>query len=117
MSVRSIAVPVIVLMLSGCVTAITPRGYTPTEFSNPYRGLIYSGGKETLKVFDENSGPSSKGGYVCNKSVLGLVTWGSQSVEEAQKKGGVNKIHKVEVVRSEILSGFASEQCLIVRGE
>lgn len=114
---KNLAFLVIVLFLSGC-TGYTPRippfahTYAPT-----YDALVYKGSRETLQVYDHNSGPSRRGGYVCNKSLLGLASWGSLSVDEAQRKGGIEKIHKVEMVRDEILNGIWGKQCIIVKGE
>ncbi len=118
MSLRNKSVLLSVMLSAGCYGGgYTPPGFTPSEFSNPYKGLVYSKSKETMKVYNANSGPSARGGHVCNKSLFGLVSWGSQSVDEAQMRGGLKEIHKIEVVRAEILGGLASEQCLVVRGE
>jgi len=116
MSLKNTVIFSSILFLAGCAV-YTPRDFTKIEYSKPIEALIYQKSTETKKVYKTDSGPATRGGYVCNTGLFGLVSWGSQSVDDAQRNGGLKEIHKVEVIRQDILSGFVSQQCLVVRGQ
>lgn len=116
MPLKNTAIFSSILVLAGCAV-YTPRDFTKIEYSKPIDALIYQKSTETMKVYKTDSGPATRGGYVCNTGLFGLISWGSQSVDEAQRNGGLKEIHKVEVIRQNILSGFVSQKCLVVRGQ
>jgi len=92
---------------------------------NGCAGMVFGGHKviggmfyaDTAANEDVTANPvGSKTGEACAKSIMGWVTTGNASVQEAAKNGGIKKITAVDNKFSNIL-GVIATYCVVVVGE
>jgi len=92
-----------VLLMSACAYPLTSAG----------PGFVYT--KTTEGITVDNTQRITKHGQACSENILGLVTYGDSSIEQAKKDG---KIKNVAVMNRDyfgILSVY-SKSCLLVKG-
>ncbi|MCW7461012.1 TRL-like family protein [Leptospira sp. 3 VSF25] len=58
---------------------------------------------------------SSKEGFACSKSYLGLVAYGDASIEMAQRQGNIKEITSIELETYNFF-GIYAKLCTVTRG-
>jgi hypothetical protein len=90
------------IAFSGCAT-----------YFNPAPALLYNKSKFPLTVTTNKIG--LKVGKSCVHNILGLISFGDASIDEARRKGRVLNITSVDIKTDSYL-GIYGQYCTVVRG-
>ncbi|TGL08058.1 TRL-like family protein [Leptospira bouyouniensis] len=76
------------------------------------QGLLYE--NQRISIMETGS-PTTKEGFSCAKSYLGLIAMGDASIEEAQKQGNIKEITSIELETYNFL-GIYAKLCTVTKG-
>lgn len=99
--VRNVSLIIITIVFQNCASS----GFGT-------QGLLYENQKISIM---ETGFPSTKEGFSCAKSYLGLIAWGDASIEESQKQGNIKEITSIELETYNFL-GIYAKLCTVTKG-
>ena len=103
---KLLAVPVVLMALTGCAGAAFMGQGVP-------QGFIYADATTPIHATENNIG--KKKGEACAVSILGIVTTGNASIRAAADAGGIKQMSAIDSQITNIL-GIWAKYCTVVSG-
>ena len=79
-----------------------------------FYSFIYGNVRGPVAVTSQ-TGPATKEGHGCAKSILGLFSFGNASIDAAKQAGGITSVVSVDFQSLNVL-GIYSTFCTVVKG-
>lgn len=92
------------ILLTGCAGGMSVGAGQGAIFTMAEEGVMAINGQEI-----------SRSGKACGFNILGLVSWGESTVEEAKRDGNITNVATIDRDYFGVLGIFA-KSCLIIKG-
>jgi hypothetical protein len=108
---RTLALFSLIALVSGCV----PPVFSATH--GPIPSALFSSFKGPIDVAPSQERIGNKTGEACSMTILGLISIGDSSIENAARNGGIQKVSTMNYSIMSVLGGIFYQYCLIVTGD